>query len=125
MKHLVIIDDCDQTLELFLDFLEEAKISVSTFTDPKQAYKTMESNPPHLLVVDYVMPGIDGLEFIQAIREFDIYTGRVIMVSAKFIELKKKVANTIPNLEILPKPIEFESITRKIIDYLDAESTNE
>lgn len=121
MKHLVIIDDCDQTLELFLDFLEESKLKVSTFTDPKRAYKTMETDPPHLLIVDYVMPGINGLEFIQAIRDFEIYTGRVIMITAKSVELKKKVASSIPNLEILSKPIEFESVTKKILGYLDTE----
>lgn len=52
MKHVVIIDDCDQTLELFRDFLENLELKVSTFISPEKAFETMKKDPPHLLIVD-------------------------------------------------------------------------
>lgn len=121
-KHLVIIDDCDQTLELFLDFLEDSNFRVSTFVSPEKAFKTMKVDPPHLLVIDYVMPGINGVEFIQALRENMIYTGRTFIITAKSSEVKNTIGDTIPNLEIFPKPIDFKSVTEKISKVLETGS---
>ena len=117
IKHVVIIDDCDQTLELFQDFLENIELKVSTFISPEKAFETMKKDPPHLLIVDYVMPKINGVDFIKSLRDTLIYTGQVFMITAKAYEVEKELNNSIPNIEVIPKPIEFELMVKKISDY--------
>ena len=63
------------------------------------------------------MPKINGIDFIKSLHETLIYTGQVFMITAKAYEVEKELDRPIPNLEIIPKPIEFELMTKKVSDY--------
>jgi len=66
--HILVIDD-DQKLRLLLKkFLEKNGFMVSDAQDTSQAKKLMESLIFDLLVIDIMMPGQNGLEFLKEIR---------------------------------------------------------
>ena len=67
--HILVIDD-DQKLRLLLkQFLEKNGFRVSDAEDTTQAKKIMESLIFDLLVIDIMMPGQNGLEFLKEIRQ--------------------------------------------------------
>ena len=67
--HLLIIDD-DQKIRLLLKkFLENNGFRVSDVENTDEAKKIMESLIFDLLVVDIMMPGQNGLDFLKEIRQ--------------------------------------------------------
>ena len=66
--HILVIDD-DQRLRLLLkQFLEKNGFRVSDADDTEQAKKIMKSLIFDLLVIDIMMPGQNGLEFLKEVR---------------------------------------------------------
>ena len=66
--HILVIDD-DQRLRLLLkQFLEKNGFRVSDAEDTDQAKKLMKSLIFDLLVIDIMMPGQNGIEFLKEIR---------------------------------------------------------
>ena len=66
--HILVIDD-DQRLRLLLkQFLEKNGFRVSDAEDTDQAKKIMKSLIFDLLVIDIMMPGQNGLEFLKEVR---------------------------------------------------------
>ena len=66
--HILVIDD-DQRLRLLLkQFLEKNGFRVSDAEDTEQAKKIMKSLIFDLLVIDIMMPGQNGLEFLKEVR---------------------------------------------------------
>ena len=67
--HILVIDD-DHKLRLLLkQFLENNGFRVSDAEDTMQAKKIMESLIFDLLVIDIMMPGQNGLEFLKELRQ--------------------------------------------------------
>ena len=67
--HILIIDD-DQKIRLLLkQFLEKNRLRVSDVENTDQAKKIMQSLIFDLLVIDIMMPGQNGLDFLKEIRQ--------------------------------------------------------
>ncbi len=81
---VLYVDDDEAFLELTKAFLskELPDAELTTVTDPEAALDRVESEPYDCVVSDYEMPGLDGLELLEAVREsrpdlpFLLYTGK-------------------------------------------------
>lgn len=67
---IVIIDDIETNLLLLKHFLsqQEDVSAVHAYTDPQQALAYCQASPIDLVIVDYMMPELDGVEFIRRLR---------------------------------------------------------
>ena len=68
--HVVIVDD-RATARSLLEGLArslEAGVTVESFADPQEALLQMQHAVPDLIITDYRMPGMDGIEFTRRIR---------------------------------------------------------
>jgi PAS domain S-box-containing protein len=63
------IDDEESVLEITKDFLALYGIESSTITDPRAARRTLEESDFDVLISDYQMPGMDGLELLASLRK--------------------------------------------------------
>jgi len=74
MPHLdgiqvLAVDDEPDSLELLRAVLESAGATVRTAASGKGAIEAIRLQPPHVMVADVGMPGMDGLEMIRAVRQ--------------------------------------------------------
>jgi putative two-component system response regulator len=82
---IVIIDDVEANLLLLRHFITQlgGAHEVQAYTDPQQALAHCQATTPDLVIVDYMMPELNGVEFI---RQFRATPGRadipVLMVTA-------------------------------------------
>ena len=67
--HILIIDDDQKIRQLLKKFLENNSFRVSDAENTQQAKKIMETLIFDLLVIDIMMPGQNGLEFLKEIRQ--------------------------------------------------------
>ncbi len=78
------VDDDPSITDLTATFLEreDEQFSVETATSADEGLQQLGDRPPDCVVSDYNMPGTDGLEFLQAVREdhpdlpFILFTGK-------------------------------------------------
>ena len=83
-QHVLIVDDNEVNLVLFGALVKKLEDCVPhPFADPLLALEWAKSNQSDLVIVDYMMPGMDGLEFIQ---HYQVLAGNgdvpVLMITA-------------------------------------------
>ncbi|MDB5648994.1 MAG: response regulator [Hyphomicrobiales bacterium] len=68
---ILIVDDTSTSRMLIRDGLEQLGIkNIVHAADGEQALKMMMSTPAHLVISDFNMPKLDGLQLLQAIRSY-------------------------------------------------------
>jgi len=67
--HILVVDDDDRIRTLLKRFLQERGFRVSTAPNATKALSTLNSLAFDLLVLDVMMPGMDGFELTEAVRQ--------------------------------------------------------
>lgn len=65
---ILIVDDHLDTCRALLELLRREGISAECVDDPKTAVRLVETLRPALLVLDQMMPGLNGTEVLRAVR---------------------------------------------------------
>src|SRR5262245_39302789 len=68
---ILVVDDDQEVLTYLRTYLERHGHRVLTAASADEAVREFLANDVHLLIVDYVMPGVDGAQLVRAIRGFD------------------------------------------------------
>ena len=66
---ILAVDDDPQTLRHVRDALTKAGYVPVVTGDPEEALSLVEANDPHLVLLDLMLPGTDGIELMKEIRE--------------------------------------------------------
>ncbi len=78
-KSILVIDDDQRTLSLLKAFLEPEGFDVITAADGVSGMKLLKESKVGLVLLDVMMPGLDGYQVLQSIREYSSVP--VIMVT--------------------------------------------
>lgn len=84
---ILVIDDEEDVRGLLRDLLERAGYQVNVAADGRQGLRQLYTAPPDLVVLDVVMPGLDGWQTLERIR--DLSDVPVLMLTARTGELEK------------------------------------
>ena len=113
MEHkILIIDDDLELIELLRDYLGGHRFKVDYRLHGNDIIRKMEPEPPDLIILDYMMPGKDGLEVLQQIRSR--YTVPVIMLTAKGEETDRIVGLELGADDYLGKPFNPRELLARI-----------
>jgi CheY-like chemotaxis protein len=66
---VLVVDDEEQVLELVASLLEAQNHQVTKATDGEQALRQVATDRPDLVLLDIMMPGVDGATVAQRLRE--------------------------------------------------------
>ena len=66
--HVLVVDDDTTVAEVVLGYLRRAGLRATHAADGPRALAAAESDPPDLVVLDLMLPGIDGLEVCRRLR---------------------------------------------------------
>ena len=93
---------------------------VEKFTDPGQALAWAQRAEPDLAIIDYMMPGIDGLEFARRFRAFaGKATTTLLMVTANHGSDVRYRALQLGAIDFLNKPIDGPEFLARVKNMLD------
>ena len=84
MKNILIIEDEEDILELIQYNLENAGYAVTGETHGRKGLVAVQTNPPNIIILDIMLPGLNGLEICRRLKS-DSSTSAIpiIMVSAR------------------------------------------
>ncbi|MDD5355776.1 MAG: GDP-mannose 4,6-dehydratase [Candidatus Omnitrophica bacterium] len=114
-SHILIIDDDKDATGLISTRLESYGFKVSVANIPGDAFEFLKENIPDLIILDLVMPGIDGYEVLSKIR-LDKKTKEVpvIVLTAKLDQSDKLNAFNLGAQDYITKPYEPEEFLARI-----------
>ncbi len=118
--HVLIVDDNAVNLAVFERLVERVSGSRSqSFTEALSALDRCASQTPDLVVVDYMMPGMDGIEFIQRLRGLaGCDEVPVIMVTADHDRDVRQRALEVGATDFLTKPVDHQEFTVRVRNML-------
>ena len=112
MIKILVVDDEKKLVDLIKGYLEQEGYSVLTAFDGPTALQTARTTNPELVVLDLMLPGIDGVEVCRRLRQFsDAY---VIMLTARVEEIDKIVGLSVGADDYLTKPFSPRELVARI-----------
>jgi two-component system response regulator BaeR len=86
-RRILVVEDNPAIAQLLVDYLRVAGFEVQALGDGLKALQAIEQAPPDVLVLDLMLPGLDGLALCRAVRRFcDV---PILMVTARVDEVDR------------------------------------
>ncbi len=103
MKHVLVIEDDKDITELLKIHLKDLHCRVTTAIDGEKGYALTQKGSIDLIVLDLMLPGMDGLEVCRRVRA-DKNNTPILMLTAKSEELDKVLGLEVGADDYLTKP---------------------
>lgn len=113
MFHILVADDDKNIRILLRAVLENAGYTVSLAENGRQALELLDKEHIDLVVLDVMMPELDGYEFTKAVRQSETNIP-IIMVSAKQLPADKNMGFMAGTDDYITKPFDHEELLLRI-----------
>lgn len=109
---ILVVDDEPPIVDLVRGYLIREGWTVDVAVDGQSAIDQARSNPPDVIVLDLMLPGIDGLEVCRQVRTFsDAY---ILMLTARSEEIDRIVGLSVGADDYLSKPFSPRELVARI-----------
>ena len=123
IAHILVVDDDEGIRSLVKKYLNENEFLVTTAKDAEDASKKIELIKFDLIILDIMMPGQNGIEFIQENKK-KIETP-IILLTAKGEATERVEGLEVGADDYLPKPFEPKELILRIKNILDKTLQND
>lgn len=108
---IVIVDDEEMVLTSLRSFLNlETDYNVVTFLSPVECLEFIKANEINLVISDYLMPVMNGIEFLSKVRELYPQVPRIILTGYADKENAIKAINEVGLYQYIEKPWNNEDL---------------
>lgn len=113
---LLMIEDDSRLAQMVVEYLGQSGFEVTHAADGEQGLEQLQLIQPELVILDLMMPGIDGLEVCRRIRSLQGDASRVpvIMLTAKGDPMDRVIGLEIGADDYLPKPFEPRELLARV-----------
>ena len=112
VRQVLVVDDEQHIRTVLRGYLEADGFAVVEAGDGETAVQLAQAHPPDLVLLDIMLPGIDGLEVLRRLRGFsDLY---VILVTARSEEVDKLVGLGVGADDYVTKPFSPREVAARV-----------
>jgi len=112
MAAILVVEDDDKIARSIARYLEIEGFSVSRVADGHTAVTAIQQQVPDLVILDLMLPGLDGLEVCAAVRP--TYSGAILMLTASDDESDELMALNAGIDDFVSKPARLPVLTARI-----------
>src|SRR6266508_3850158 len=112
MRRVLVVDDEPHIRTVLRRYLEADGLTVAEAADGEAALAALRENPSDLVLLDVMLPGIDGIEVLRQLRTFsDAY---IILVTARAEEVDKLVGLGVGADDYVTKPFSSREVAARV-----------
>ncbi len=112
--HILVVDDEPTITEVLCRYLERAGYRTRIAGDGHAAVAAVQERPPDLIVLDLMLPGIDGLEVMRRVRERDRDHTAIILLTARGEESDRVVGLRLGADDYVVKPFSPAELVARV-----------
>jgi DNA-binding response OmpR family regulator len=110
--HALVVDDEEPLAALVANYLQREGFSTALAADGESAVAAARSQPPDVVILDVMLPGIDGVEVCRQLRTFsDCY---VLMLTARAEELDTLIGLSVGADDYVTKPFSPRELVARV-----------
>ncbi|HEY9668563.1 MAG TPA: response regulator [Coleofasciculaceae cyanobacterium] len=122
-KRILVVDDIEDNLFLLQSILTDEGYEVDTAQNGKLALSKIEASPPDLVLMDAMMPGMDGYEVTRRIRNNKKLPFIPILMITAHIEANVPKGLELGANDFIRKPIDYDELMARIKAFLRLKSS--
>ena len=112
VARLLIVDDEPNLVDLLHDYLSREGYEVATAADGPSGLEMARTFNPDLMILDVMLPGIDGIEVCRQMRRFsDAY---ILMLTARTEEIDKIIGLSVGADDYVTKPFSPREVVARV-----------
>jgi two-component system sensor histidine kinase/response regulator len=116
---ILIVDDTPANLRLLANILANADYLVRPARDGKAALASAQSAPPDLILLDVMMPGMDGYEVCQKLKADENTADIPVIFISALDDVEDKVKSfAVGGVDYIPKPFHAEEVLARVKTHL-------
>ncbi len=111
-QRVLVVDDEQKISDMVRDYLEAVDFEINTAENGTEALSQIESFSPDLIVLDIMMPGLDGLDLVRKIRTSSNIP--IILLTARASEQDKLIGLELGADDYITKPFSMKELAARI-----------
>jgi DNA-binding response OmpR family regulator len=123
-RHILVVEDERPTLTLLEKMLVGAGYRVTGVLDGITALKVARADPPDLVLLDLIIPGVDGYGVCALLKRDRTFLAPIAVLTGRISEKDAKAAFEAGADAILHKPIDRQVLLAKISELLTGRASS-
>ena len=118
---VLVVDDNLVNLDVAAGILSRYKASVTTVASGEDALSSVQYDKFDIIFLDFMMPGMDGMDTLKAIRNLDIEYAKtvpIISLTANVVSGAREMFLKEGFTDYLSKPIEIDALEKILMEHL-------
>lgn len=112
---ILVFDDDSVTADILVDLVTKERWAAKSFPDGNNALEIIRALHPRLVILDVMMPGVDGMNILKALRaDPQLARTKVVIVSAKHSPEDDLLAKSLGADSVLRKPFNIASLRHAV-----------
>ncbi|MDZ4878975.1 MAG: Sensor histidine kinase RcsC [Chroococcidiopsis cubana SAG 39.79] len=121
-RKILVVDDKAINRSILINFLEPLGFDVLDAVDGQDGLNKAQAFKPDAILIDLVMPNLDGFEATRRLRAMPMFKDIVVIaISASVFEFDRQQSLKVGCNDFLPKPIREDDLLQKLQEHLKLE----
>ena len=118
-KRILIVDDLPDNVRMLYRILTEINCDVSVAHNDAQAYMLIERKVPDLILLDILMPDVDGFELCHRLKAWERTQDVPIIFVTALTDMESKLRGfSLGAVDYVTKPIQYEELIARVTTHL-------
>jgi len=111
-RRVLVVEDDAKIAQLLLDYLNSDGFEASSVADGQIALRQIEQSPPSMVILDLMLPGLDGISVCKAVRRFSDVP--ILMLTARVDEVDRLLGLDTGADDYVCKPFGLREVVARV-----------
>ena len=112
IRKILVVEDETTIADILMDYLRQEGFQADHVADGLEALAAIRQNPPDAVVLDIMLPGLDGIRVCEEVRKFS--TLPIIMVTARVDEIDRLLGLEVGADDYICKPFSPREVVARV-----------